>query len=351
MHTVNASDAPTRVAILAFAETTASVLYGMHDFFAAAGRDWGIIEHGTPGPTLMQSRIVSVDGEPLRIANGVRIQPDCRLDEMPPPDLICIPELAVLPTEPLDGRFERECEWLKAGYAGGAVLASACSGAMLMAQAGLLDDEPATTHWAFCDVLARRFPRVRVQPQRSLVVAGEGQRLVMAGGGTSWLDLALYLVARFAGVDAAMQLARVNLIDWHHIGQQPFARLSATRQTEDALIARAQVWAATHYAEPAPVAAMAQVTGLSERAFVRRFKQVTGMSPLAYIHTVRIEEAKQMLEASRLPVEAIAEELGYEDASFFSRLFKREVKLTPARYRRKFGELREVLRDAADRSA
>lgn len=351
MHAVNAPDAPTRVAILAFAETTASVLYGMHDFFAAAGRDWGVIEHGAPGPTLMRSSIVSVRGEPLVIANGVRIQPDGRLDDTPPPDLICIPELAVLPTEPLDGRFERECEWLKAGYEAGAVLASACSGAMLMAQAGLLDDEPATTHWAFCDVLARRFPRVRVQPQRSLVVAGAGQRLVMAGGGTSWLDLALYLVARFAGVEAAMQLARVNLIDWHHIGQQPFARLSATRQTEDALIARAQVWAATHYAEPAPVAAMAQVTGLSERAFVRRFKQVTGMSPLAYIHTVRIEEAKQMLEASRLPVEAIAEELGYEDASFFSRLFKREVKLTPARYRRKFGELREVLRDAADRSA
>jgi len=347
MHSARSAGGPPRVAIIAFAETSASVLYGMHDFFHAAGRDWGLIEHGTPGPSLMASVVASVDGAPLTVANGVRVCPDCRLDALPEPDLVCIPELAVVPSEPLGGRFDAECAWLRGAYAGGAVIASACSGALLMAQAGLLDGEAATTHWAFCGALAERFPEVRVQCQRSLVVAGDGQRLVMAGGGTTWQDLALYLIARFAGVEAAMQLARVNLIDWHHVGQQPFARLAASRQTDDALIARAQVWAATHYAEPAPVAAMAELTGLSERAFVRRFRQVTGMSPLAYVHAVRIEEAKQMLEATRLPIEAIAEELGYEDASFFSRLFKREVKLTPARYRRKFGDLREVLREAA----
>lgn len=347
MHAANSAAGPARVAILAFAETTASVMYGMYDLFHSAGRDWGVIENGVPGPSLMLPMIVSVSGQPLDVANGVRVCPDRPLDEIPAPHLICIPELVVTPSECLDGRFDAECAWLRAGYKAGAVVASACSGALLMAQAGLLDGEPATTHWAFCDALAERFPTIRVQCQRSLVVAGEGQRLVMAGGGTSWQDLALYLVARFAGVDAAMQLARVNLIDWHHVGQQPFARLAASRQTDDALIARAQVWVATHYQEPAPVAAMAQLTGLSERAFVRRFKQVTGMSPLAYVHAVRIEEAKQMLEATRLPVEAIAEELGYEDASFFSRLFKREVKLTPSRYRRKFGDLRDVLREAA----
>lgn len=347
MQPAHSATGPARVAILAFAETTASVMYGMHDLFHSAGRDWGVIENGVPGPSLMVPTVVSASGQPLEVANGVRVCPAGSLDDMPAPDLVCIPELVVTPSECLDGRFTAECQWLRAGYEAGAIVASACSGALLMAQAGLLDGEPATTHWAFCDTLAERYPKIRVQCQRSLVVAGEGQRLVMAGGGTSWQDLALYLVARFAGVDAAMQLARVNLIDWHHVGQQPFARLAASRQTDDALMARAQVWVATHYQEPAPVAAMAQLTGLSERAFVRRFKQVTGMSPLAYVHAVRIEEAKQMLEATRLPVEAIAEELGYEDASFFSRLFKREVKLTPSRYRRKFGDLREVLRDAA----
>ena len=90
----------------------------------------------------------------------------------------------------------------------------------------MLDGHDATTHWAYCDVMQTRYPRVRGHPQRALVVTGEGQRLVMAGGGTSWLDLALYLIARSPAIEAAMQVARLNLIDWHHVGQQPFARLA-----------------------------------------------------------------------------------------------------------------------------
>ena len=179
----------------------------------------------------------------------------------------------------------------------GATLATACSGAVLLAEAGLLDGQEATTHWAYCDILRSRYPEVKVRAQRALVVSGDGQRLVMAGGGTSWLDLALYLIARFVGVDAAMQVARINLIDWHAIGQQPFARLARSRQVDDAVIARCQTWIAEHYHEPAPVAAMVRLSGLAERSFKRRFRQATGMSPLEYVHTLRLEEAKQMLEA------------------------------------------------------
>jgi transcriptional regulator GlxA family with amidase domain len=187
---------------------------------------------------------------------------------------------------------------------------------------------------------------VKVRAQRALVISGNEQRLVMAGGGTSWLDLALYLIARSVGIEAAMQTARVNLIDWHHIGQQPFARLARSRQSEDAAIARAQVWIAQHYEESAPVAAMARMSGLPERSFKRRFQQATGMSPLEYVHTLRLEEAKQMLESSDAPIEAIANEVGYEDAGFFGRLFRRQVTLTPAQYRRRFGSMRRALQTA-----
>jgi len=99
----------------------------------------------------------------------------------------------------------------------------------VLAEAGLLKGQEATTHWAYCDVLARDYEGIDVQAQRALVVAGEGGRLVMAGGGTSWLDLAIYLIARFTGVDEAMRIARLNLIDWHSIGQQPYACLARTR--------------------------------------------------------------------------------------------------------------------------
>jgi len=140
-----------------------------------------------------------------------------------------------------------------------------------------------------------------------------------------------------------MQVARINLIDWHEIGQQPFARLARTRQSEDAVIARCQTWIADHYAEPAPVTAMVRLSGLAERSFKRRFQQATGMSPLEYVHTLRLEEAKQMLEATDEPIEAIANEVGYEDAGFFSRLFRRNVNLTPAQYRKRFSDMRKAL--------
>ena len=143
-----------------------------------------------------------------------------------------------------------------------------------------------------------------------------------------------------------MQIARINLIDWHAIGQQPFARLARSRQVDDAVIARCQTWIAEHYHEPAPVAAMVRLSGLAERSFKRRFQQATGMSPLEYVHTLRLEEAKQMLESGDQPIEAIANEVGYEDAGFFSRLFRRNVNLTPAQYRKRFGAMRRALQSS-----
>jgi transcriptional regulator GlxA family with amidase domain len=336
---------PVQVAILAYPEVTASVVYGLYDLFMSAGRDWGLVVDGVPGPSLMKAQVVSRVGGPFAAANGVRITPEATLDECAPPDVVCVPEIAVPPGEPIDG-FAQEVVWLKHCHAAGATIATACSGAMMLAQTGLLDGCDATTHWAYCEVLHRRHPKVRVHPQRALVVAGEGQRLVMAGGGTSWLDLAIYLISRCAGLEVAMQTARINLIEWHDIGQQPFARLARSRQSEDAAIARAQVWIAQHYEESAPVAAMARMSGLPERSFKRRFQQATGMSPLEYVHTLRLEEAKQMLESSDAPIEAIANEVGYEDAGFFGRLFRRQVTLTPAQYRRRFGSMRRALQTA-----
>jgi transcriptional regulator GlxA family with amidase domain len=106
------------------------------------------------------------------------------------------------------------------------------------------------------------------------------------------------------------------------------------------------VWLADHYREPNPVAAMTRVSGLNGRTFARRFRQATGLSPLEYVHRVRLEEAKQMLEATDQPVAAIALEAGYEDEGFFVRLFKRSVGMTPAQYRRRFAGLRETLRQS-----
>jgi transcriptional regulator GlxA family with amidase domain len=169
----------------------------------------------------------------------------------------------------------------------------------------------------------------------------------MAGGGTSWQDLALYLIARHVGLKEAIEVAKTYMLEWHELGQQPFATLLSARQTGDAVINRCQAWVAEHYRTPSPVAAMMSVSGLTERTFIRRFRDATGLTPLDYVHALRLEEAKQMLETGDLSVEAIANEVGYEDASFFGRLFRRKIGVTPAQYRLRFGVLRRIAkRDA-----
>lgn len=334
---------PIRIAILIFPDVTISTAYGMYDLFKGVGRDWGFVTTGVPGIPLMQPELVAVQNETFIAANGVRITPSLSIDSFPDPHIVCVPDVFVAPGEKWAERFKHELDYLRAAYARGATIATACSGALLLAEAGLLNGWQATTHWGYCDYLRTHYPEVDVHPQRALIASGEQQRLVMAGGGTSWLDLALVLIARWCGVEEAMHVARINLIDWHSIGQQPFARLSSPLQVEDAVIADCQVWIAQNYQLPAPVALMVQRSGLPERSFKRRFQLATGMSPLEYVHNLRLEEAKQMLECDDLSIEAIANEVGYEDAGFFSRLFRRQVGVTPAAYRKRFGGMRKAL--------
>ncbi|QSX78171.1 GlxA family transcriptional regulator [Agrilutibacter solisilvae] len=335
--------APLVIAILACPEAGASALYGMFDLLASAGQDGEPSVKGTPAAGPLRPRILSRDGEPTTMAHGVRLTPDGSFADFPDPDLVCIPEL-VVPQDlgRLGGLLGDEVDWLRRGYAQGATLAAAGSGAVLLAEAGLLDGQPATTHWTCCERMQKRYPRVRLQSQKALVVAGEGQRLVMSGGGATWMDMALLLIARLLDVDAAMRVARLNLIDWRGVGRQPFASSGHARQQDDALIGQVQAWIAQHYDVPRPVAAMAAHSGLPERSFERRFHKATGMTPLEYVHTLRLEQARQQLETSAWPIEAIAGGCGYGDAGYFSRLFARRMGLTPSQYRRRFGALQQV---------
>jgi len=335
--------AQPEIAILVVEEATASVVYGMYDMFRSAGRDWRVCVEGEPGPELLQPVVVAAQPGPFRAGNDVLVAPDRTLAACPAPDIVCIPEVQLAPGASLAGRYPAEVAWLQRCWESGATIAAACSGALLLAECGLLQGQEATTHWAYGDTLRRDYPGIRVRDQAALVVSGEGGRLVMAGGGTSWLDLALYLIARTCGIEEAMHVARVHLVDWHEVGQQPFARLARSRQSDDAVIARCQVWIAGHYDQPSPVTSMIRLSGLAERTFKRRFREATGMSPLEYVHTLRLEEAKQLLESTDQAIEAVAAEVGYEEGGFFSRLFRRKVGLTPAQYRKRFGSLRRRL--------
>jgi transcriptional regulator GlxA family with amidase domain len=315
----------------------------MHDLFSAAGRDWGFITTGVAGEQCMLPTIVSAGALDLVSANGIPIRAECRTDDCVNPAIICVPDFSLAPDDDCANRFHAEVDWLRVQYQAGATLACVCTSAVVLARTGLLDGLEATVHWAYAASLARHYPTLKVDPDRSLVVSGPDKRIVMAGGGTTHLDLCLYLIARFAGIAEASDVARAYLINWHHDGQRPFANLLIGKQSGDALIARCQEWLADHYAEAGPVGAMIQLAGLAERTFSRRFVQATGMTPMDYVHAVRLEEAKQMLEVQDLPIEAIALEVGYQDSSFFGRLFRRRVGLTPMQYRRRFASLRRML--------
>ncbi len=337
---------PVQIGILAMPQATASPIYGMQELLGSAGRDWSLLVEGEAGDPLIRAEIVSVEGQPMELANGALVRPTRRLDRDYCPDALCILEVMFDPADGPAGLFEREVAWIRNYWDRGGLLATACTGAVLLGEAGLLAGQDATTHWGFCEFMARRYPGVRMHPERAMVASGTGQRLIMSGGGTSWMDLGLYLIARFCSQAEAIRVAKVHLVEWHEDGQQPFVAINHQRQSSDAVIAECQRWLAHHYDQPSPVAGMISLSGLSERSFHRRFRQATGMTPIEYVLTLRLEEAKQILETSPVSVEAVAEMVGYQDAAFFSRKFQQRVGLTPAQYRRKFAGVGRLQQDS-----
>ncbi|MES2975220.1 MAG: helix-turn-helix domain-containing protein [Pseudomonadota bacterium] len=334
---------PVTVALLAAPGVTASTLYGFYDALAGTRRDWQILHGQDPAPSPLRPLVVSRDGLPFTGHNGIVITPDASFVQCGQPDVVCITDLAIAPDEPVGDAYAAEVAWVRDCHEAGAMVAAACSGAVLLAQTGLLDGQDATSHWAYCDQLRRNHPGTRWQPERGFVVAGADQRILMAGSGAVWHTLVLALIARFCGPEEAMQVARINLLEVNTTSPMAYASLTCGSRASDPLVERCQHWAASNYHEEAPVARMVELSGLAERTFKRRFTQATGMSPLEYVHRLRLEEAKQMLETGDEPIEAIAQEVGYQDTSFFSRLFRRQVALTPAQYRRRFGSLKRRL--------
>lgn len=206
----------------------------------------------------------------------------------------------------------------------------------MLAATGLLDNKPTTTHWAFIDHFHQFFPDVKLEPSRILIPDTEDCPIVTMGGMSAWEDLALYLIAKFYGEAAAVKAAKLFLLGDRSEGQLVFSAMSKPKRHEDKVIAKSQQWASNHYDSPNPVTRMVANSGLAERTFKRRFKIATGYTPIDYIQTLRIEEAKQILETTSDAIDTIAQLTGYEDPTSFRRLFKRMTGVTPGRYRQRF---------------
>jgi transcriptional regulator GlxA family with amidase domain len=317
------------VSLVAVPDAAVSTLGGLYDVL-------NMLEDVAPNKTPFAVKIIGSTRSAVNTASGLPVAVHRAVEEVERTDIVIVPSLLLDQGEWRTGRYPELVTWLSSMHARGALLCSACSGVLLLAETGLLDGWEATLHWAYARTFQRNFPNVRLRLEKVLVVTGEGERFVMSGASSSWHDLALYLIARHAGPAAARSIAKFFLLQWHVDGQAPYIVFQEDTKHGDAVILAAQAWLSHHVAEANPVERMVRQSGLAERSFKRRFRKATGYSPITYVQHLRVEAAKEQLESTRTPVDSISWDVGYEDPAFFRRLFKRVTGLTPAAYRRKF---------------
>ena len=277
---------------------------------------------------------LTAPGDTLAVtgAGGTIVRCTTRIADVDESDLIVVPALDPEIVEHLELNAA-VVPWLREHYACGADVASACTGAFLLGEAGLLDNRAATTHWAFQHLLAGRYPRTRVLPQAILVDQG---RVLTAGGATSFVNLALHLAERVFGADSARVASKMFLVDVNKAPQSAYAMFSSQKTHGDDGILRAQQMIEQKLTRAPGVEQLARAVAMSPRTFARRFAQATGNTPLEYTQRVRIEAAKRALEAGDR-VASVASSVGYSDAASFRRLFARITGLSPADYRASYG--------------
>jgi transcriptional regulator GlxA family with amidase domain len=274
----------------------------------------------------------SLDGRPVRSGAGVHVSPDLALDEVDSPDLVIVPAVG-LALETAIERHKRLIRPLPEWREGGAVIAAICTGVALLAETGLLDGRPATTHWGVVDRYRHRYPAVDWQPDR-FVTASDG--LYCCGGVYACVDLSLHLVEAFCGRQVAIQTAKALLLDPPRRWQSAYSDMPPIADHEDKEILSVLDWLSEHFAEEVRVDDLAAGVYMSPRNFARRFHAVTGDAPIRYVHRLRINQARRLLESGTRTVQTVSRDVGYADLTFFRRLFKRYTGMPPQEYGRRF---------------
>lgn len=280
--------------------------------------------------------IVTAGGSPVTSFNRMPVLPKRALADCQDADLILVPGMMGRPDQLLEQQVL--LDWLRQQARRGAVIASACAGAFLLAEAGLLDGRTATTHWQLAERFRQRYPKIDLQIDRLLI---DGGNYLCAGGTGAHQDLALYLIEKFGSAKLSNACARMMLIDNSRREQAPFVNFRGRKNHGDAPILKVQQWLDNNYQGRVVVKELAHSSGLHERTFLRRFRKATGETPLEYVQRMRIEQAKQLLAGSEQLLEQITRTVGYEDVSSFRRLFKQIVGVSPTVYRQRFSTLCE----------
>ncbi len=285
----------------------------------------------TGEPSGFEMRTCGVRPGPVWTPNGFELRVEHGLAALGEADLVVVPGIGIptLPTPP------EALIALRGAAARGATMVSICVGAFILAEAGLLDGRPATTHWAYCGEFAELYPAVKLDPTALYVDDGD---VLTSAGLSAGLDLCLHIVRREMGAHAAAELARWNVTAPHREGgQAQYVPEGAGTTARDGGLAATLAWAVAEPAAAVDVPALAAHALMSERTFIRRFKAEVGTTPRRWLDAQRTARARELLETTRLPVEVVAAKAGFGSVTALRVHLRAATGATPASYRRSLG--------------
>ncbi len=312
-----------RVAILAFPGVQTLDVHGPAEVFATAS--------AIAGGGAYATEVVATQAGPLP-SSSVTLHADRSLDDCRErlDTLLVAGGAGVVAAE----RDEELIAWIAAAAARARRVASVCTGAFLLARAGLLEGRRATTHWSACAQLASRYPGVEVDPDPIFVRHGP---VITSAGVTAGMDLALALVEEDLGRELALEVARwLVLFVKRPGGQAQFSAALAAQAARREPLRELQDWIPAHLEADLSVPALARRACMSERNFARAFRHETGLTPAAYVELTRVERARMELESGRQPVEVVARRAGFGTVETMRRAFRRRVGASPSDYRQRF---------------
>ena len=324
-----------RVVVVAFPGVQALDVVGPTEVFSHADR----ATDGAPGYDL---ELVAPDAEVVITSSGLRLAPQSGLDACRGP----IDTLVVAGGRGARaaGRDERLIAWLRLAARRSRRVTSVCTGAFLLARAGVLDGRRATTHWAACGALARTFPSIHVDPSPIFVRDGN---VYTAAGVTAGIDLALALVEEDLGRRASIDIARLLVLFVRRTGgQAQFSAGLAGQAADRPSLRELQDWIADHIEEDLSVPALAAHAFMSQRNFSRVFAREVGTTPATFVESLRVERARMLLETTDLQLEEVAGRCGFGTVETLRRAFGRRLHVNPSSYRDRFNnviQLREAV--------
>jgi AraC family transcriptional activator FtrA len=291
------------------------------EFFALARPELGFVPY--------RFAVAAADPPPLRGLGGIRVDVDGGLELLRDANLIVVPGWRDLDEAPRP-EITRA---LRAAVQGGTRIASICSGAFLLAHAGLLDGRRATTHWRHTERLARLFPNIRVEPD--VLYVDEGNVMTSAGSAAG-IDMLLHLVRKDYGPQVANSFARRMVVPPHRDGgQSQFVVQPIAVRTNDRIAAVAD-WMAGNLDEAITIEALADRAAMSVRTFTRRFRAATGTAPIEWLIRLRVRRAQDLLETSDMPIDHVAHNAGFGAPETLRHHFRRVVGTTPSAWRGSF---------------